>query len=66
MNIYEFRGEGLALGSVVAVIAKTLVDATVVAESWAAENGVKPESLRYAGAKLVTVPMVAFGWNGDY
>ena len=66
MKFYKFHGDGLALGSVVVVMAKRVDQATRIAKKWASENGVDPETLELTNQEIVELPSVVYGWNGDY
>lgn len=66
MRFYEFTGAGVAIEAVVVVFACRLDAARKVAEQWASENHVAPDSLRLKKVANADIPAVVFGWNGDY
>ena len=64
---YEYIGSGLALGSVVVVVAYSESAAQVLAELWCIGHQVEPETLILVEpGEEIDFPAVVYGWNGDY
>jgi len=66
MKFYHFRGDGLALGSTIVVMARRIDTAVRLAMQWASDHGVSPETVEFEKKEAAVCPMVVYGWNGDY
>ena len=67
MRYYTFRGDGLALGSVIVVRAENLSDARAAAGALMMEWNLDPESLRpISDAAETGGTQIVSAWNGDY
>jgi hypothetical protein len=67
MNVYEFRANGVALSSVIIVVANSRATANELAEEWLKEQELSTESLYlHETNPLPTKSAILYAWDGDY
>jgi len=72
LHVYTFVGEGVALPSVVVIVAPTVSLALARAVTWYLAHDLNSESIKLKESQVLAIESsvdgstVIYGWNGDY